>query len=169
MLFIIRIKQRSNGEERREGGTTLALVNIVENAFVTYHLGDSRIYRTQNGKLLRITEDHTLAEYKVRMGIMTPQQAEKSEEWHILTKCLGLVDDDDTIFTMPDFNGAYPLKGRILICSDGVTDMLSDTEIEEIIIKAEDPAEAVNGLIDLALKKGGYDNATCMVIEKGEF
>ena len=164
-----RIKQRINGEEHRECGTTLALVNIVENAFVTYHLGDSRIYRTQNGKLLRITEDHTLAEYKVRIGIMTPQQAEKSEEWHILTKCLGLVDDDDTIFTIPDFNGAYPLKGRILICSDGVTDMLSDTEIEEIIIKAEDPAEAVNGLIDLALKKGGYDNATCVVIEKASF
>ena len=164
-----RIKQRIDAEERGEGGTTLALVNIIENAFVTYHLGDSRIYRTQNGKLLRITEDHTLAEYKVRMGIMTPQQAEKSEEWHILTKCLGLVDDNDTIFTIPDFNGAYPLKGRILICSDGITDMLSDTEIEEIIIKAEDPAEAVNGLIDSALKKGGYDNATCIVIEKSKF
>ena len=106
-----RIKQRINDKERgerRDGGTTLALVNIVENAFVTYHLGDTRIYRTQNGKLLRITEDHTLAEYKVRMGIMTPQQAEKSEEWHILTKCLGLVDDDNTIFTMPDFI-AFPI------------------------------------------------------------
>ena len=47
--------------------------------------------------------------------------------------------------------------------------MLTDTEIEEIIIKAEDPVEAVNGLIDSALKKGGYDNATCMVIEKVSF
>lgn len=144
-------------------GTTLALVNIVENSFTTYNLGDSRIYRTQNGRLLRITDDHTVAEDKVRMGIMTPQQAQRSKEWHILTRCLGLSDNEFS--TMPDVNGAYPLEGRILICSDGITDMLTYKDISEIVLNTEDFAATANELVESALNKGGYDNTTCIVIE----
>lgn len=143
-------------------GTTLALVVLKENFFTVYNLGDSRIYRLQNKRLIRVTDDHTVAEDKVRLGLLTPKKAELTYEKNILTKCIGIFDNEIT----PDVNGPYDFNDnqKILICSDGLTDMLSYNEISNIILSTNDISENVNNLVDKALLNGGKDNVTCLII-----
>ena len=141
-------------------GTTLAMVVIQEDSFMAYNLGDSRIYRFERGMLLRVTDDHTIAEDKVRMGILTPKQADKSPEHNILTRYVGM--SDDGVMSLPDSYGPYKLDGKILICSDGLTDMLSYNEIVGLSSRSDD---SVDKLVETALKKGGNDNVTCLMIE----
>lgn len=151
--------------ERIIMGTTLALAVVKEGSFTAYNLGDSRMFRTHKGRVVRITDDHTLAEDKVRMGLMTPQKAEESRERHCLTRYLGIPDDEVT--NAPDINGPYDFGAgdRVILCSDGLTEMLKHQEINAIVTAREDISEAVNALVDAALMKGGKDNVTCIILE----
>lgn len=150
-------------------GTTLALISAGKNSFAAYNLGDSRIYRLNGDNLVRISDDHTLTEDKVRMGLITPQQALKDRDRNVLTRCLGM---DNTFEVSPDFYGPFDFaeNSRALICSDGLTDMLTHKEIAEIMRKDESADVIVNELVDSALDNGGRDNVTCIVLEfvKGE-
>lgn len=150
-------------------GTTLALISAGKNSFAAYNLGDSRIYRLNGNNLLRVTDDHTLTEEKVRMGLITPQQALKDRDRNVLTRCLGI---EDTFEVSPDLYGPFDFaeNSRALICSDGLTDMLTHKEIAEIMRKDEGVNVIVNELVDSALDNGGRDNVTCIVLEfvKGE-
>ena len=146
-------------------GTTLALAVADKNSFMLYNVGDSRIYRLNNERLLRVTDDHTLAADKVRMGLITPAKAEKDRDRHVLTRYLGMFDD---VFSpVPDSYGPFDFDDtrRILLCSDGLTDMLDYQDISVIMSNAENVSDAVNNLVDSALMKGGRDNVTCIVLE----
>lgn len=148
-------------------GTTMVLAAAGNSSFRVYNLGDSRGFVTENGRLLRVTDDHTVAEEKMRMGFLTPAQAEKSRERHILTRYLG---DNDEYGVIPDVGREYSFDTHNggLLCSDGLTDMLAFPEISRIMSAAKDPSEAVNMLVDSALENGGRDNVTCIVFEIGE-
>ena len=148
-------------------GTTLVLALAGISSFKIYNLGDSRGFITENGRLLRVTDDHTLAEDKMRMGFITAEQAEKSRERHILTRYLG---ENDEYGVVPDVSKEYSFEThkRGLLCSDGLTDMLTFAEISRIMSASEDPSEAVNRLVDSALEHGGRDNVTCLVFEISE-
>ncbi len=150
-------------------GTTLALIHAGMDSFSAYNLGDSRIYRLNDDNILRVTEDHTLAEDKVRMGLITPQQALKDRDRNVLTRCLGI---SDSFAVTPDFYGPFRFaeNKRALICSDGLTDMLSHQEIAGIMRKDIEVSKIANELVDAALNNGGRDNVTCIVLEfvKGE-
>ena len=145
-------------------GTTLVMSVIGDNSFTMYNLGDSRGFRVESGRLLRVTDDHTLAEDKMRMGLITPAQADKSRERHILTRYLG---DNDGFGVMPDASKAFGFRTNSggLMCSDGLTDMLTFQETAAVMKTAKDPAEAVNMLVESALAHGGRDNVTCVVFE----
>ena len=153
-------------------GTTLALAVINEVSFTLYNIGDSRIYRVEeeagNQKLLRVTDDHSLAEEKVKMGLITPAQAEKDRDRHVLTRYLG-IDDDEFTFS-PDVYGPFHFdeNKKILLCSDGLTDMLSYKEISEIMCNNADVCEIADKLLNNALNNGGKDNITCIAIEIGD-
>ena len=150
-------------------GTTIVLITCREDSFMIFHLGDSRAYRLKGDTLLKSTDDHTLAAEMVRMGMMSPRKAMDSPYWHSLTRFLGI---EDKIESSPDVNGPfeYAENSRVLLCTDGLTDMLTHREISECVKAASDPAEAVNSLVDSALAKGGHDNVTCIVLDfvKGE-
>ena len=150
-------------------GTTLALISAGKNSFAAYNLGDSRIYRLDGNTLIKVTDDHTLTEEKVRMGLITPQQALKDRDRNVLTRCLGITDSFEV---SPDMYGPFEFaeNSRALICSDGLTDMLSHKEIAEIMRRDKDVSEIANELVDSALNNGGRDNITCIVLEfvKGE-
>ncbi len=150
-------------------GSTLVSAVIGADSFTLYSLGDSRGFRVNNGRLLLATEDHTVAAEKVRMGLLTPEQGEKSREKHMLTRFLG---DNDEWGAMPDASRRFDFAENSggLMCSDGLTDMLTFREIAEIMKDCPEPADAVNRLVDSALAHGGHDNVTCLVfrIEKGE-
>ena len=145
-------------------GCTLVMSVIGENSFTIYNLGDSRGFRRENGRLLRVTDDHTVAEDKMRMGLLTPAQADKSRERHILTRYLG---DSDEFDVMPDASRAFGFETHSggLMCSDGLTDMLSFQEIAAIVKSAKSPDETVNMLVESALDHGGRDNVTCVMFE----
>ena len=146
-------------------GTTLVMARIDDEAFKLYNLGDSRGYRVEGGRLVRSTDDHTMAEDKVRMGLITPAKAEKDRDRHVLTRYLGVFDDEMT--AAPDVNGPYYFdkNRKILLCSDGLTEMLDYSEIAAIMTKPCEVSETVNSLIEAALAHGGRDNVTCVVIE----
>ena len=146
-------------------GTTLVMCVVIENYLCIYSLGDSRGYRIENNRLLRVTDDHTVAEDKARMGLITYAQSEKDRSRHILTRCLGIYEDNFTI--SPDVNGPYDLEKctGALLCSDGLTEMLNFQEISWIIKNSLSPSEAVNKLVDGALERGGIDNVTCILIK----
>ena len=157
-------------KQRIRMGTTLVLALVCEDSFTIYNLGDSRGFRVENGRLLRVTDDHTLAEDKMRMGLITPAQAEKDRDRHVLTRCLGIYEDEFTLApaSSPKFDTDTNTGG--LLCSDGLTDMLTFPEISRIMKDNPEPSDAVNKLVDSALEHGGRDNITCIVfrIEKEE-
>ena len=146
-------------EKNIRTGTTLALAVINKDSFTAYNLGDSRIYRFHHGRLFQVTEDHTVAQEKINLGIMTPEKATHSRERNILTRCLGIYDDETDL--LPDINGSFEFDG-MLICSDGLTDMLNYNEIAGIITSSHEPSEIVNNLVEAALNNGGFDNITCI-------
>ena len=154
-------------EQNLRMGTTLALAVMNEKSFSLYNIGDSRIYRLTNERLLRVTDDHTLAEEKVRMGLITPEKAEKDRDRHVLTRYLGIDEHEYGSTVSPDvydsFN--YDENKRILLCSDGLTEMLSYKDISTIMKKTSDVSDIVNNLVDAALFNGGRDNVTCIVAE----
>lgn len=146
-------------------GTTLAFAVISDDFVRAYNIGDSRIYKFQNGILSRISEDHTVAAQKIKMGLLTPESARHDKTRHILTRCLGVFEEE--MILTPNIIPPVLTKdaSNLLICSDGLTDMLSDSQIQDILSKNKDAHSAVYNLVQAALKNGGRDNITCIVIK----
>lgn len=146
-------------------GTTLALVIISEGIVYAYNIGDSRIYKFKHGMLSRISEDHTIATQKIKMGLLDEEQARHDKSRHVLTRCIGIFDDEMilTPYIIPPFS--IDKECRLLLCSDGLTDMLPDTKIESIMLKHQETSSTINALVDSALQNGGRDNITCIIID----
>jgi protein phosphatase len=149
-------------------GTTLALAVVADGAIYPYNLGDSRIYALRSGRFARfwrISEDHTLAAQKVQMGILTEEESERDRGRHVLTRCLGVFEDETTV--EPAVAAPLPIgeNCRLLLCSDGLTDMVPDARIEEILRTSPTAEDAAERLLAEALENGGRDNATCVVVD----
>ena len=146
-------------------GTTLALVTVSKNYFTLYNLGDSRIYRLNNQTLLLSTDDHTVTYDLIRAGQLDPRKAKTHPYRNFLTRFVGCGNDENKI--APDVFGLLDLNEnkRILICSDGLTDMLNHSELASIMNCYDEISDAVNALVDAALFKGGIDNVTCIILE----
>ncbi|MDH4308652.1 MAG: protein phosphatase 2C domain-containing protein, partial [Acidimicrobiia bacterium] len=127
------------------------------------HIGDSRAYLLRDGTLSQITEDHTIVTEYLRTGKITEDQAADHPQRHMLTRALGLVHgvDVDTI----------PLLlrpgDRVLLCSDGVNNMLTDQEIADAL-GAATAEEAAWELVERANRAGGHDNVTALVVDVEE-
>ena len=144
-------------------GTTLALAVVTKKGIQPYNIGDSRIYTFYKGKLSQVSEDHTLAAHKVRMGVLTEEQARTDKGRNKLMRFLGVFEEEMTMEAEP--LPILTLKNRrILLCSDGLTDMVEDKKIEEILANAP-IGQAAELLGNEALASGGKDNITCIVVE----
>jgi PPM family protein phosphatase len=141
-------------------GTTLTVAYSFCSDLFIAHVGDSRAYLFRHGRLHRLTHDHTVAQKMVDQGLLPPQELEGHRYRHILTNVLGgrssHVDTDIQHFRLGD-------RDRLLLCSDGLTDMLEDCSIAEILQRVEAPGDASAELVDRALCKGGKDNVTVIV------
>jgi protein phosphatase len=148
----------------RHTGTTLAAFAIDDDIGLAYNLGDSRIYLHRDGLLVQMSKDHTMAEYLVELGIITNEQAAKHPNKNSLTQFLGM-DFDGVI--EPYFADVITLLAgdTILICSDGLYDMVDDQTIKETIEMYASSAEIGRSLIDKALLAGGLDNVSAIVIK----
>src|SRR5919106_541928 len=139
-------------------GTTLTAALVHEDEVALGHVGDSRAYVLRDGELKRLTKDHSLVEELRRQGRLTEEQAEEHPQRSIITRALGPEPsvNVDTM-TFPARNGDV-----FLLCSDGLTTMVSDEEIQEILTGARSLRSAVNKLVDAANRRGGRDNITAV-------
>jgi protein phosphatase len=143
-------------------GTTLTAVQALGDASVLVgHVGDSRAYLIHEGALRQVTEDHSLVEELVREGRLTKEQAEIHPQRSIITRALGVDPDIDV-----DVHPIDVVPGdRILLCSDGLTTMLRDRDIERVARLEPDPRHAADRLVDAANEAGGEDNITVLVLD----
>lgn len=153
------LKDRSNAR----GGSTFAAVCVKEGMAYPFYLGDSRIYIYDEQGLIQITEDQTLAVRNIKAGVYTEEESKDSPDHHKLTSYLGADYSDMGL----DAQLCMPLSLSegltILLCTDGLSDMCSPEEISRILEShGNNPARE---LADLAIKNGGHDNVTCIVIE----
>ena len=155
------IKEKAKTDLNLMGmGTTLVQMIIKEGKAHICNVGDSRAYLLRED-LRQITKDHTVGDYLVEHGIMSREEI-PPQKWHTLTQAVGTSGDIVPELTQIELNEGDCL----LLCSDGLTDMLNDAEIEEIIKKhSEDPDKAVEALIKRANKKGGRDNISVVIVK----
>lgn len=142
-------------------GTTLTLALLEPLGRVTIgHVGDSRAYLFRDGELRRLTDDHSVVEEYIAAGTITEQEARHHPQRGMLTRALGLGRDLDV-----DVRRERLLAGdRFLLCSDGLTSMLEDEKLRELLSTGT-PEETVWSLIDAANLAGGYDNVTVVVVD----
>ncbi len=142
-------------------GTTLTAIALQDSTAVLGHVGDSRAYLMRDGAVTQVTEDHSLVEQLVREGRLTPEEALHHPQRAIITRALG-VDRDVVVDTY-----RIDLKpgDRLLICSDGLTNMLSDDTIAQTLRRHSDPQQAADTLVDMANQAGGDDNITVVVVD----
>jgi PPM family protein phosphatase len=147
------------------GGTTAVAAMLVEQGdgpgWLLTNLGDSRIYRFTRGELLRVSTDHSVVQELVDAGRISEEQALVHPERHIVTRALGGPDPLDPDF----FTLALAEAERVLLCSDGVTDLIRDTELAEVLGRTPDPRDAADQVVAAALAAGGVDNATAVVVD----
>jgi protein phosphatase len=146
-------------------GTTLTAVTpIGGNRLLVGHVGDSRAYLLKNEEphaLVRVTDDHSLVEELVRDGRLTPEQAESHPQRAIVTRALG-VDADVEVDT---YELEMNVGDRVVLCSDGLTTMIRERDVERIALGEGDPQRAAQLLVDAANDAGGEDNITVVVID----
>ena len=141
-------------------GTTLTAVRSLGRDLLITHVGDSRAYLLRAGTLHRLTRDHTYAQYLVSVGRLAPDEVADSRHRHVLTNALGgtcidlQVDTDQMQLEDGD---------RLLLCSDGLTDLVDDEAITRIMGEASRSSDACDRLVQRALDNGGHDNVTVIV------
>src|SRR4051812_19289157 len=139
-------------------GTTLTAAMLRDDEVAFSHVGDSRAYLLRNGQLKRLTKDHSLVEELRRQGRLTEEQAEEHPQRSIITRALG-PEPSVNVDTM-----TFPARDGdvFLLCSDGLTTMVSDDEIREILTGSKSLRTAVNKLVEAANRGGGRDNITAV-------
>jgi protein phosphatase len=142
-------------------GCTAELVVAVDDHFVVGHLGDSRTYRFKNGNLKRLTEDHSLVQEQITKGLITPEEARQHPLRNVILRALGISPNP----ALDLVRGNLSVGDLFLICSDGLTDMLSDAVIQEILSSVGTLPQQVDRLIDMAKSAGGFDNITVVLFQ----
>ena len=156
-----RIFQAAQATPDRKGmGTTLALVLKRDQALLTAHVGDSRVYRFRDNKLTQLTQDHSLAQELVRQGVMTEEEALYSAPSHVLTRALGVKEavSEDIIYHSIEAGDIF------LLCSDGLYTMVEDDDIAGVIRQDRlSLEEKSDRLVETANENGGEDNVTVVL------
>jgi protein phosphatase len=157
------ILERGDADQGLKGmGTTLTAVVTDNDKLYLAHIGDSRAYLLRDGRLQRLTRDHTLVERMVEEGRLEPDQARHHPQRNILTRTLG--NDEDVEVDDLTVDPIQP-GDRVLLCTDGLSGMVDDEQIERVLVGESDPQRACDRLIELAIEAGGEDNVTVVVLD----
>ena len=143
-------------------GTTAAAAFIKNGVLFAGNVGDSRVYLLKDGKLLQITRDHTLVAYQLENGLISEKEARESTQKNVLTRALG-VKADVEVETYPEITLGE--NDKVLLCSDGLYNMVSDKTIESVLKSTLSTEKKVRALIDRANRNGGEDNITVIIAE----
>lgn len=142
-------------------GTTIVVTLFHRDKVIVGHVGDSRIYRYRDNELTQMTSDHSLIQEMLDNGFISEEEAQVSASRNLITRALGIADTVDV-----DINEDDTQKDDMyLLCSDGLTDLVIDEEIEQILVLyKDDPKTAVVELINFANEKGGKDNISVIIV-----
>ena len=156
----VRIRRASEADDTKRGmGTTVVVLVIDGEQAHLAHVGDSRAYLVRNGRIIRLTRDHTVVQQEIDAGRLTPDLARLVPHKHILTQSVGFpgpVEPDTT-------TRVIEVGDTFILCSDGLTDPLDDSEILDVA-KEQPPELIADALVEAALKAGGEDNVTVLTV-----
>ncbi|MFZ5443605.1 MAG: Stp1/IreP family PP2C-type Ser/Thr phosphatase [Myxococcota bacterium] len=158
-----RIFEKASTEQKYKGmGTTIVTIYFAkDNEVVVGHVGDSRVYYFRDNVLRQITEDHSLLNDYLKAKKLTPEEIEAFPHKNVIVRALGM---KDTVTV--DINKVEPKDGDIyLLCSDGLSGMVTDKQIEQILQSQPNLEKACAQLIDAANANGGNDNVTCVLAQ----
>lgn len=157
---ILVIESRED-KEKQGMGTTVVAATIVGNKMYVANVGDSRLY-VINNTIEQITNDHSYVEEMIRIGKIKPEDARKHEKKNVITRAVGAAEKVKVDF----FEVELRENDTILLCSDGLSNMVSDEIIRQIIQSSEDVGAIAKALVNEANKNGGQDNITVVVIKQ---
>lgn len=143
-------------------GTTVVALVIQDNYGYVAHVGDSRLYRLRGSTMERMTEDHSQVMEMVRHGILTPEEAESHEDKNVILRAVGTQPTVE-VETYGPFHVEH--GDEFLLCSDGLSDMVTDGQIFSLWFGSTDVHEACEKLVEFAKARGGNDNITVGVVK----
>jgi protein phosphatase len=171
------IAAHSAANENLKGmGATCAIAWIIGDKLYTAYVGDSRIYLLRAGRIQQLTVDHSWVQEAIEKGILTPELAREHPNVHVIRRYLGSPEPPEPDFRLKFFDGEGDQHAEsnqgvkllpddvVLLCSDGLTDLVWNDEILEVIRTRPNVKEAARALIDLANSRGGHDNTTVFLI-----
>jgi len=157
------IWDRASGHPELEGmGTTICAAGLIEDGrLAVVNVGDSRAYRLRNGSLTQLTQDHSVTAEAVRRGELSEQEALDHPHRSVLTRALGVAPSVEL-----DSAAHLSIEGdRLLLCTDGLFNEVPSKEIASLMAESEDLQATADGLVELALSRGGRDNISVAVAE----
>ncbi len=152
----------ANADRAKAGmGTTIVAATVIGEKLYAANVGDSRLYVINEESITQITRDHSLVEEMVRLGEMNKEDAKDHPDKNIITRAIGVMPE-----VAPDFF-EISLKDQdmILMCSDGLTNMIDDIDIKKIVLGQRDIVEKAEKLVETANQNGGRDNITVVLVE----
>ncbi|MHC5372893.1 Stp1/IreP family PP2C-type Ser/Thr phosphatase [Enterococcus sp. LJL120] len=145
-------------------GSTAVMAVILEEQYIIANVGDSRAYLLRNQEISQISDDHSLVNELVKSGEITPEMAEKHPNKNILTRTVGMPNQ----IAVDIFVDQWRTDDYLLLCSDGLTNMVSEAEIAAIVFQEKSLADKVEQLVAAANEAGGADNITVLIIQLKE-
>ncbi|MDL2287157.1 Stp1/IreP family PP2C-type Ser/Thr phosphatase [Eubacteriales bacterium OttesenSCG-928-G02] len=158
------VYERANADNTLEGmGTTLVGLLIINDNAICINVGDSRLYKLSEDKLEQITHDHSFVQFLLDSGSITKEEAAMHPNKNIILKAIGVNEHVDCdVFVINNFDG-------ILLCTDGLTNLLQDNEIKNILNDNIETEIKLDILIDIANERGGMDNITVVYCDGKEY
>ncbi len=155
------IFERTARESDKQGmGTTASVLVLAGDSYLIGQVGDSRVYRLRDGELEQLTRDHSYVQEQVDAGLLTPEQAKYHPYSNVITRCVGANAAVD-----PDvFAGEVRAGDVFLLASDGLTGMVDDRRLQQLLGSRAAPARVVDALIAEANGRGGLDNITAVLV-----
>ena len=148
-------------DAKRGMGTTCTALAIRGGEASVAHVGDSRCYMVRGGDIYQLTEDHSAVMEMVRHGLISKEEARTHEDKNVILRALGTTPEVEVAMAEPF---AVRKGDRLLLCSDGLHDLVTDEEIGQVLAGAEDLHAACQQLIELAKSRGGHDNITVGIV-----
>ncbi len=155
------ILAQHDGRGREGMGTTVTAAMLEDERLVIAQVGDSRAYLLHRGHLQQLTRDHSLMADMIEAGQLTPEEARFHPNRSVITRALG----SDPLMRPDIFELNVEAGDRLLICSDGLSGMLRDPEIESTLRRVRDPQRCASQLVNEAITAGGHDNVTVIVVD----
>jgi protein phosphatase len=166
----------ASNDNLRGMGATCAIAWVIGDQLYTAYVGDSRIYLMRDGRIQQVTVDHSWVQEAIDKGLLTPELAREHPNVHVIRRYLGSPEPPDPDFRLKVFDGESDHQAEanqglqllpddvLLLCSDGLTDLVWNDEILETIRTRSSLKESARALVDLANSRGGHDNTTVVLI-----